>query len=243
MSERRLVHPRWIWSGLVLAVAGAAVLGAGVAVTTLWVAILGTVLLLVGAAAGVRGGVLYDAHRSATASEIQRLREGGAYEGIAPGDTHDSEAARREARHASATTHAATSGTRAARRPALAGVGAAMLLVAAVFVLFAQTDLYPHTPTGQDNAATDLGLAVVIGLVAVRVLVSAGAHPVAAGLAMAAGVALLLLGILTEHTSGVVAFAEGITGVWVVIGAAVCLGSPSRRRRPQRFDRPDRKES
>ena len=228
MSDRHLVYPRWVWAGLVLALIGAAVLGLGVSLTSLWISILGAIALLTGALAAVRGGVLFNAHRAQTlAEELSDVRDGRVHEGIVPGQQAvGGEAVRRETRAATATAPAATAGTRHAPRPTLAPVGGAMLLVAATFILAAQGSLFPHTPTAQDNAARDLGLAVLAGLVGLRVLTSPRAHPIAAGIAVVAGIGLLLLAFLSDHDATTVAVAEAICGTWIVLAGLLCAGRP-----------------
>lgn len=90
MTRRRrnnLVRPRWVWGGLLVAVLGGCVLGLGIAVLSWRESIAGTVLLLVGGAASVWGGVMYDARTQlAVGQEIRQLRDGDVHEGIGPGD-------------------------------------------------------------------------------------------------------------------------------------------------------------
>jgi hypothetical protein len=101
-----------------------------------------------------------------------------------------------------------------------------MLLVAAAFVLCAQV-LYSHTPSGQNEAVRDLGIAVLVGLAGLRVLVSPGAHPIAACLAIAAGIGYLLLGFLSDHGATRIAAIEIAVGIWVIVGGLLCLSSPA----------------
>ena len=82
-----LVRPRWVWGGLILALLGACLLGWGIAVLSWTGSIAGTVMLVVGGAASVGGGVLYDARTHlAVGEEMRQLRDGDVHEGIGPGD-------------------------------------------------------------------------------------------------------------------------------------------------------------
>lgn len=52
-KARHLVHPRWVWAGLGIALAGVTVLGFGVATLSWTVSIIGTVIALAGSVLGV----------------------------------------------------------------------------------------------------------------------------------------------------------------------------------------------
>ncbi len=218
-----LVHPRRVWAGLALALVGAAALGLGIAASDVVVGAVGCVLLAVGAAVGIWGGILYDTHgaRPVTA-ELGELRRGEVHPGTAPGDMADSPEARRDS--------AATEGTRRAVIPAAgrpgrrsyAKAGGFGLLIAAALILCAQ-GFFAHTATGQQNAVRDLGIAIVCGAVALRVLTSAGRHRVASILGVLCGVALVVLAFVSDHDGPAVPALEAITGAWVVVSALATL--------------------
>jgi drug/metabolite transporter (DMT)-like permease len=81
------VRPRWVWGGLIVALLGVCLLGWGIAVPSWTESVAGAVVLLVGGAASVGGGVLYDARTHlAVGEEMRQLRDGDVHEGIRPGD-------------------------------------------------------------------------------------------------------------------------------------------------------------
>jgi hypothetical protein len=83
-----LVRPRWVWGGLVIALLGVCLLGWGIAILSGAQSIAGAVLLLVGAAASVGGGIRFDGRTHlAVGEEMREVREGDVHEGIGPGDT------------------------------------------------------------------------------------------------------------------------------------------------------------
>jgi hypothetical protein len=82
-----LVRPRWVWGGLIVALLGSCLLGWGIAVLSWTESVAGAVLLLIGGAAGVGGGVMFDARiHLAVGEEMRQVREGDVHEGIGPGD-------------------------------------------------------------------------------------------------------------------------------------------------------------
>jgi drug/metabolite transporter (DMT)-like permease len=81
------VRPRWVWGGLVIALLGVCLLGWGIAILSGAQSIAGAVLLLVGAAASVGGGIRFDGRTHlAVGEEMREVREGDVHEGIGPGD-------------------------------------------------------------------------------------------------------------------------------------------------------------
>lgn len=225
--RRHRVHPRAVWAGLAGALVGAAVIGLGISMTSWAIAIGGVLLLLGGATAAVRGGVVYDSHNTVGIEEELRLaEEGGTHPGVDPSARIHRPRAERNALEASARARTAIAKGHRHPRPAGAEVGGAMLITAAAVVLVALWVAYPDTPTGRDNGARDMGLtslAAVMGLA----LVLGHAQRAAAAVAAAAGVAVLALAAFADHAHGGIAWLEAACGLWVLVAAG--LGWSRRR--------------
>lgn len=225
--HKRLVRPRWVWAGLLVALVGAAVLGVGVAVGSWTWSIIGAVVLAVGSVASLRGGVMNDVHRKAPGQEVGEVLHGDVHEGIAPGDRlHDAEAeqtSRELDRHREALIRA----THQAPRPALAPLGGVVLLIVAVFLLAAQWAIYPIGSMSQNNAIRSLAVAIVAGMAGLRILVGLpGAHRVATALALLAGIVLVVNAALSDHEIWDTAVIEATSGVLVALSALVAMLSP-----------------
>lgn len=225
--EKRLVRPRWVWVGLLVALLGAAALGVGVAVMSWPWSIAGAVVLAVGVATSLRGGVLNDVHRKAPGQELGEVVHGDVHEGVAPGDQlHDAEA-ERTSRELDRQREALIRATHEAPRPPMAPLGGMVLLLVAVFLLAAQWAIYPPGSTSQNNAVRSLAVAIIAAATGLRILVGRpGAHRVATVLALLAGVALVVNSFLAHHQIGDTVIAEAVCGILVVLSAAVALASP-----------------
>jgi len=223
MNRDHVVRPRWIWSGVVLVLLG----GCGLAV---WVAtwrpaagVAGAVLLLLGGAAVLRGGILYDTHGLGPVTvEIDDARGGHPRPGTAPGDMVSEDRLRDEARDSTRMTDRLLHAAEASPRPPLDRVAGGLLLVAAVFLLVIQ-GLYPHTHAGQDNATRSLLLAVVTAFAALRILLGQRPGPAASALAGLVGIALILCALLTDHDRSATVVLEVVTGAWIVVAAVLSL--------------------
>ena len=111
----------------------------------------------------------------------------------------------------------------------MAPLGAIVLVLVAVLLLFAQWDLYPLGRTSQDNALRSLTVAVVAGLAGLRILMAQPArHRVAALLALLAGGGLLLSAFSFPHVIPATQIFEVVSGVLVVLATMVVLASPLR---------------
>lgn len=122
---------------------------------------------------------------------------------------------------------ALTSASHTAPRPPLARLGAIIVLVVALFLLVAQWELYPTGQTGQTNGLRDLGLAIVAGQAALRVLLGQpGRHLVSSMLLVLAGVALVFGAWLAAHDVTATLAAEATCGTLLVLSGAMSLGSP-----------------
>ena len=230
-DPRRLVRPREVWTGLALSLLGAALIGLGVSLTSWAWSIAGVVVLLGGAAVGIRGGGLYDVHSGSAGTEIEQVLHNEEHEGVAPGDTVDDGQVRRTSRELDERREALLRSSHEAPRPPLAQLGAIVILLVSVFLLFAQWEIYPLGQTGQDNGLRALGAAVLGGLAALRILLGQpGRHAAACGLALVAGAGLLLQAFLLDHEVSRTVVVEATCGVLVVLAAVMALVSPDEGR-------------
>jgi hypothetical protein len=75
------VRPRWTWTALVVLVVGLVLVGVGVVVMSWLWALIGLALLVVGGAAAVHGGFLYDVRGGASVREhVEEVEQGVEFE-------------------------------------------------------------------------------------------------------------------------------------------------------------------
>ena len=225
---RRLVRPRWVWGGLAGALSGAVVLSIGVVVLSVPLSLTGTVLLLLGAACSVRGGVLYDAVPGfSPRQELRRVRDGPVHPGVAAGDMVGTDRARRDA---VASNHLTRDLERAAHHPERAQwapvAGWTCMLITATLVV-SQWNLVAHNATGASNSFRDTGWAILLGLSGMRVAVVAGRHRISAAVILVSGLGLGLGGMLAEHDHFGLQMVEVTTGCLAIACALVAYLSPS----------------
>jgi drug/metabolite transporter (DMT)-like permease len=232
-GTRHLVRPRWVWLGLLVALLGACLLGLGVAVLDGPTAIIGAVVLLVGAAAGLRGGVLYDARPALDLrAELRDVLDANVHPGVAPGDSVRDPAVVREAARADATRQFLEESSRHPPGTRWAPVaGWALLLLAAVLVVM-QGALAAHTTTGRSTSVRDAGLAVLLGLAGLVLATTRGHHPVAMAIVALAGLGLLGSGLLADHDHTATAVVEVVGGWLAVLLALTAWRSPALSARP-----------
>ena len=225
---RHLVRPRWVWGGLAGALSGAVVLSIGVVVLSVPLSLTGTVLLLLGAACSVRGGVLYDAVPGfSPRRELRQVRDGSVHPGVAAGDMVDTDRARRDA---VASNHLTRDLERAAHHPERAQwapvAGWTSMLITATLVV-SQWNLVAHNATGASNSFRDTVWAILLGLCGLRVAVVPGRHRIAAAVILISGLGLVLGGTLAEHDHLGLQLVEVTCGCLAVACALAAYLSPS----------------
>ena len=105
MDRDHRVRPRWVWSGLLLALLGTCLLALWIATWRAGAGIGGAILLVLGGAAAMRGGILYDTHGARpVAGDIDEVRDADVHRGTAPGDVITDPHLRAEARETSRMT-------------------------------------------------------------------------------------------------------------------------------------------
>lgn len=232
--RHHLVRPRWVWAGLVLALIGACVLGLGVSAVSWTLSITGTVLLLVGAAGSLRGGVMYDAVPSfALGKELRQVREGDAHEGVAPGETITSPQARKDALETNQTTRELEAAAHHRTNVQWAPVAGWLLLLVTAVLIMPPWELVAPTATGRSNSFRDTGLAILLGLGGLRLAVAPGRHSIAAGITLLAGPGLVLGGLLADHAHPGLAIVEVTSGCLAILCSLIAYVSPAPNPRDQ----------
>lgn len=103
--------------------------------------------------------------------------------------------------------------------PSLVPVAGWALLLVTLVLLWAQGTLVAQDPVGRTNSFRDTGVAILSGLVGLRVAMTPGRHPVGAALAAVAGGCLLLNGFLAQHHG------TGLIVVEIACGAVAVLAA------------------
>lgn len=194
-----------------------------------WI-ISGLVLLALGAASSLYGGVLHDAHSTfSPRQEAHDVITGRAHPGTAADARIESSRAQVTGSKADAQRRALLARTRRAPRPNLVPVGAALVLVVCTWLLIAQWSIYPHSQVGQNNAVRDLGVGIVLALGALRVAL-VGRRPLVTTILLAGGLALVIFALLMPHVSAGIIVSELLCGALVLTGAALTLDTGGLRR-------------
>ena len=228
-TSTRQVRPRWVWTGLALAVLGLMLLAAGVIeLSWTWV-VPGLVVLGVGVSVSAYGGVLSDSRTGHPGQELSEVQHGEVHQGASPGAVVHAQHAEEVSRRADATRHELLAASGRVGRPNLSPVGGGLGLLTCTWLTVAQWTIYPMSLVGQNNALRDLGVALVVALAALRVAV-AGPRRAAPAVMLAGGVALLLFGALMPHHSAAVRWNELLCGLLVVAGAAMAADRGGLRR-------------
>jgi len=225
-AREHLTRPRWIWSGLLIAIVGTITTGFGIDDASWTWSLIGTGLLLLGSGVAIAGGVMYDVHTTAPQREFTALRRGGTRPGVAPGSTSSTPRSRHRVREDERRLDGLEQATIQAARPYPIGPAGSVMLVVAGFLLVSQWELYPTGLPGQTNANRSLGCAIILALCGLRIVLGQPGqiHRVSAGLAGLAGLALLLNGLLAAHDRAATAGAESLCGA-LVLGAAIVVAA------------------
>lgn len=216
--RHHLVRPRWVWGGLLVALIGGGLLGLGIALLSWTLSVIGTVLLLGGATASLRGGAMYDAVPGMDiGKELRQVREGDIHQGVAAGDTVTGSRASKDAIRSNQTTHELEA---AARHPApvhWAPVAGGLLLLVAAVLMMSQWELVAPSTTGRGNSFRDTGLAIVLGLAGLRLVVAPGRHAISVGITLLAGLGLVVGGLVADHDHVGLAILEFISGCIAIL--------------------------
>lgn len=230
MSTPARVRPRLVWGGLALALTGIVLTGVGVALASWTWSVAGLLVLGGGTVASLVGGVLRDVHATSAAdTELDELRSGRGHTGVEAGAMVDDPAVRHDALETTREVDRAVVGShpRPPRNPAPAVGGILAVLVVVLFA--AMVGLVPQDVVGRGNSLRITGVLIVLGWGAIALLRSPTPRP-AAGVTLAAGVALVANGLLAEHHEPRLVGVEVACGLLVVVASALVLGS---RRRPR----------
>lgn len=222
------VHPRMVWAGTALAVLGLVAVSVGIIDTSWWWSLAGIAVLVVGALWAWRAGLRSDGRVDDPGAEVDDVVHGtprsSGSNSLALSDTARERTA--------ALDHRRLALERAAHeapRPGPTRAAAVVLLLVTVFLTVAQWEIYPLEFPGQANATRALGVAIVVGVVGLRLITSPDtSHRVASTVAVVAGLALVLNGSLADHDETSTAAVEVVVGTLVCVSAAAVLAWDSR---------------
>jgi hypothetical protein len=209
-------------------VTGAAVLSVGLVALSGPLSVAGVLVLLLGAACSLHGGVLDDAVPGfSPRRELRQVRDGEVHAGVTPGEMVDTDRARRDAVASNRRTRDLE---RAAHHPGKAHwapvAGWTCMLVTAMLVV-SQWNLVAHNATGASNSFRDTGWAILLGVSGLRVAVVPGRHRISAAVIVVSGLGLLLGGMLAEHDHRGLQLVEITSGCVALVCALAAYLSPS----------------
>jgi len=223
---RHLVRPRLMWSGVVVALAGAGLLAWWTATWHPLAGAVGGVLLVIGGVIATFGGVFYDTHdRRPIDGEVEDLRDAHVHRGTAPGDMLTDPRLRADAALTSRRTGAVRRAAQRAPRAALQPLGSWLLLGGAAALVVTQS-WYPHTDAGQSNATRALLIAIVVALAGLRTLLAQRPGRLPSVVAGVAGLLLVALALFTHHDRHAIVSFTAIVGCWIVIASLLTLDRP-----------------
>lgn len=102
-----------------------------------------------------------------------------------------------------------------------------LLLLVPALVFVAEPFFIGHDSVGRSTSFRDAPFALMVGLTALWMAVTAGRHVLAAVLAGIGGVGLLFGAILAPHDYVGVTFTEALCGVFAVVVAAIAAAQSS----------------
>jgi len=208
VGPQHVVRPAWSWGGLVLLVLGGAFAGLGVAVTTVWVIAVGTVVLAAGAFAALRGNLFYDIEGGGLTDGKERVAPGASAQ--VDDDRLRGEVAEEE--HDLAQVRARQGVRPSLRKPAaglLVGVGLWLILTQGVF--YSESD-----PSGRNGTFRALTAGIVLVLPGLHLFLKRSSV-VAAAVCLVAGVGLVLGGVLADSPDPRGPVNEVVCGVLVLL--------------------------
>ena len=227
MCADHLVRPRRMWSGVGIALVGAALLAVFTATWQPIVGIVGAVLLVAGGLTAVLGGALFDTHDGSRplSAEVDDLRAANSHSGTRAGDMITDPRIRAHAALASRRSSAVRRTSQRRARPALQPLGAWLLLGGALALILAQGS-YAHTQVGQHDATRSLLLAVIVGLAGLRIMLARRPGRFPSGVALVAGLLLIAFAVFTDHDRQALVDLELVVGSCIVLAALLSLDRP-----------------
>lgn len=216
------VRPRLVWAGTVAAVLGMVAIAVGMTTGTDPVTWIGVVVTVAALVLAWRAGIVYEVNapdpHADTSTGAPQDRPA---QGPAPTDRLDDPVQTRHARLVTRRTDAAMARTSHSPMPSFFPMAAVGLLVLGAWTFLAQFVLdFSFTVTGQNTALRDTGLAVVL-LLAGLFLRLVGPSRIATLVCLAAGVLLVVSGVVAPHTGVAARASEIVTGCLVVLCSAV----------------------
>lgn len=227
--RRHLVRPRLVWSGLVVALTGSVILSVGIILDAVVTSLVGAGVLAVGAVVAVLGGALYDAlPAAALGEELHRVVEGGAHQGVVPGQMYADTHLRELARSTAEQTRALEEAAQVWRVDALARPAGVLFLMLAALLVLAQWQLVDDNISGRVGSSGETIVALVLALAGLRCLVGSGRHRVACGAALLAGAWLVVQALLLDDATPSLEYVELTAGALAVLAAAAALATSGR---------------
>ena len=213
------VRPPFSWGGLGLMIVGGIVAGVGFAIiSTPWI-VGGLIVVVLGAASALYGGLFYDIEgHGASLDDEKRVVPGATATAKDPELRHDVEQEEDEL---------STIRDRPGVRPGLQKPAAWLLLIIAAWLICSQGVFYERTPVGRIGTLRAGGAGLLIALPALYLALVRGSR-VAAGLCALAGVGLILGGLLAAHDQTRSMVNEILCGVLVLALVPLAARLPRR---------------
>lgn len=212
---------------MILAILGVVVIGLGVIWLSLWVALVGLAVLVLGAAWAWAGGLGSDTRSGGEGeSEGEEIKEADVHPGTSPAARVSDEEMQRRAAERTRRTDRILEAAHHHPRPPLAPLGVVLLLLVALWLAIGTSALYPDETRA--GPLRDGSMAAVMALAALWAALMPEGKRIAAAVAFLLGLGLLLIGIFETSTTQVLHGQHVVTGILALIGALLCLLSPVR---------------